>query len=416
MTQPLVQTDSVGKFYPARLTTGRLLRYLWPSPPTCRPGDFWALRDVSLCLPKGQILGIIGKNGSGKSTLLQIVAGLLEPSEGHVEVSGNTAALLELGAGFNPDFTGRENIFLSGAVYGISRDEIRQRFGAIVAFADIGDHLGHPVKTYSSGMFARLAFAVAIQSEPDILIVDEILSVGDIAFQAKCYQRIEKLKSRGTSILFVSHDLNSVQTLCDEVLLLDRGRVAAMDIPKNAIDEYLHLLSREGQDSWAAKEAPRESGGQSVRAEISGLELINSKGRRTIHPHAAERCRLRYTVRFNDDMSHPVVSLQLKTMLGLVISDQTSLFFSEPIDACRKGEEIEVEFELTMNLCPGPFRVGVGIADVQDGTPVPIFGNEDFTFEVISDRKAYGIAYLGADFCWRKLPGQGEVSQGGERQ
>ena len=406
MRQPVVRADSVGKFYPAKLTTRRLLRYLWPAPLTCRPGDFWALRKVSFTLPKGHVLGVIGKNGSGKSTLLQIVAGLLEPSEGTVEVAGNTAALLELGAGFNPDFTGRENIFLSAAVYGISRDEVKRRYGDIVAFAGIGEHIDHPVKTYSSGMFARLAFAVAIQAEPDILIVDEILSVGDIAFQAKCFRRIEELKRRGTSILFVSHDLNSVQTLCDEVILLNRGKVAAMDSPKRVIDEYLHLLSREGQDSWAAKEVHRQSGSHPVRAEISALELINSRGHKTSHPHVTERCRLRYTVRFHDDVGHPVVSLQFKTMLGLVISDQTSLFFSEPIDGCRKGEELEVEFQVTMNLCPGPFRVGVGVADVQDGTVVPVFGNEDFTIEVISDRKAYGVAFLDSAFSWRKISGE----------
>lgn len=412
MTQYVARTNSVGKFYPAKLTTRRLLRYLWPTPFTCRPDDFWALRDVSIALPRGQVLGVIGKNGSGKSTLLQIIAGLLEPSEGSVEVAGNTAALLELGAGFNPDFTGRENIFLSGAVYGIGRDEMKRRYGDIVAFADIGQHLEHPVKTYSSGMFARLAFAVAIQAEPDILIVDEILSVGDIAFQAKCFRRIEELKEQGTSILFVSHDLNSVQTLCDEVILLDRGRVAAMDTPKRVTDEYLQLLASEGQRARIAVDAHRKPGGRPVRAEISALELISSRGLSTIHPHVGERCRLRYTVRFNDDVRHPVVSLQLKTMLGLVISDQTNLFFSEPIAGCRKGEEIEVEFQVTMNLCPGPFRVGVGVADIQDSAPVPVFGNEDFTIEVISDRNAYGIAFLDAAFSWRKVQGENLIEEG----
>jgi ABC-type polysaccharide/polyol phosphate transport system ATPase subunit len=200
----LIRAENLGKCYASDLTAARLLRYISPWPMKARENDFWALRNISFSMDTGTVLGIIGRNGSGKSTLLQIIAGLLEPSEGQLEVRGKISALLELGAGFNPEFTGRENIFLSGSVYGQSREKMERRFEDIVAFADIGPHLDQPVKTYSSGMFARLAFSVAIQVDPEILIVDEILSVGDIGFQAQCFRKIEQLREKGTSILFVS--------------------------------------------------------------------------------------------------------------------------------------------------------------------------------------------------------------------
>lgn len=397
-----VQATGAGKFYPVVLTAGRLLRYLWPKPLAFHPHDFWAVRDVSFELHKGKVLGIIGRNGSGKSTLLQMVAGLLQPSEGNIRVSGNTAAMLELGAGFNPDFTGEENIFLSGAVYGFSREEMRARYSDIADFADIGDHLDQPVKTYSSGMFTRLAFAVAIQVDPDILIVDEILSVGDIAFQAKCFRRIERLKKEGTSILFVSHDLNRIQTLCDQAMLLDRGKMVTIGEPKKVTEDYLSLMSSEGQLSQRADEVVRSEQAHSSRARIDSVELINSKGISTIHPKAGERCRLRYAVHFYDDIQCPVVTFQLKTLLGSVISDQTNLYFNEPLPPFEKGEQLEVEFEATLNLCPGTYRVGVSIADIQNEVPVPVFGKEMLTLEVISDKQAHGIAFLDASFSYRK--------------
>ena len=401
MNDSVIHVENAGKFYPSKLTARRLLRYLWPKPLNFHALDFWALRNVSFSLEKGHVLGMIGRNGSGKSTLLQLIAGLLEPSEGEIRVSGNTAALLELGAGFNPEFTGRENIYLSGAVYGFNRDEMKLRFEDIVAFANIGEHLDQPVKTYSSGMFARLAFAVAIQVDPDILIVDEILSVGDIGFQAKCYRRIEELRDRGASILFVSHDLNTVQTLCDQVLLLDQGSMICLDEPKKATHAYLHLLSKYGQAA-KTKQPVDESGKKQYRAEITDFHFYNTDGVETIHPHTGERCRVRYRVTFHDDVENPIVTLQFKTMLGLVVCDQTNMFFNKPLPSVKEGEQLDVEFEVTLNLCPGPFRIGVSIADIQNDIPVPLYGRELLTIEVISDKKAFGIAFMDADFSYTK--------------
>jgi lipopolysaccharide transport system ATP-binding protein len=204
--------------------------------------EFWALRDVSFEVRRAQTLGIVGRNGSGKSTLLQIICGTLTPTSGEIEVKGRIAALLELGAGFSPEFTGRENVYLNGAIIGLCREEIDERFDRIAAFAGIDDFIDQPLKTYSSGMYARLAFAVAINLDPDILVVDEALSVGDEAFQRKCFARIGEIKERGGTVLFVSHSASAVVELCDWAMLIDRGEVLVTDAPKKVIGYYHRLI------------------------------------------------------------------------------------------------------------------------------------------------------------------------------
>jgi len=207
--------------------------------------EFWALRDVGFDVRRGEAVGILGRNGSGKSTLLQIVTGTLAPTLGRVAVRGRVAALLELGSGFNPEFTGRENVYLNASLLGFSREEIDRKFDTIAAFADIGDHLDQPVKTYSSGMLVRLAFAVQVQVEPDILIVDEALAVGDALFQKRCFQRIEKLVSDGMSLLFVSHDQESIRTLTNRCLLLSNGRQLDWGTSSSVVLHYRRLLHDE---------------------------------------------------------------------------------------------------------------------------------------------------------------------------
>lgn len=204
--------------------------------------DFWALRHVDLAIPHGTTLGILGRNGSGKSTLLQMICGTLQPSEGQLTTHGRIAALLELGAGFDPNFTGRENVIMNATILGLDRATIEERYDSIVEFADIGEFVEAPVKTYSSGMFARLAFAVAINVDPDILVVDEALSVGDEAFQRKCFNRIEQIRKAGATVLFVTHSVGTVVDLCDSALLLDQGEVLMNDTPKKVVAEYQKLI------------------------------------------------------------------------------------------------------------------------------------------------------------------------------
>jgi lipopolysaccharide transport system ATP-binding protein len=203
--------------------TDRLKEILLPG--KSKAEEFWALRDINLTIPKGETVGIIGRNGSGKSTLLQIIAGTLQPTTGSFQVQGRISALLELGSGFNPEFTGRQNVFFNGRILGLSQAEIEDRFEDIAAFADIGDFIEQPVKTYSSGMFVRLAFAVAVHVGPEIFIVDEALAVGDIVFQHKCMRRIKSLMDSGVSTLFVSHDAGAVKSLCNDAVMLNEGRI-----------------------------------------------------------------------------------------------------------------------------------------------------------------------------------------------
>jgi lipopolysaccharide transport system ATP-binding protein len=214
--------------------------------------EFWALRDINFEVQRGDSVGILGRNGSGKSTLLQIITGTLFPSTGTVETKGRLAALLELGSGFNPDFTGRENVYLNGAILGLTREEIDERFDSIAGFADIGSHLDQPVKTYSSGMLVRLAFAVQVQIEPDILIVDEALAVGDALFQKRCYQRLHKLLDRGTTVLFVSHDQESVRTLTKTAILLRDGVISAEGKSNDVVLEYRRQLSEDERNYFSS--------------------------------------------------------------------------------------------------------------------------------------------------------------------
>ena len=207
--------------------------------------EFWALKDVSFEVKKGETVGIIGRNGSGKSTLLQLICGTLTPTSGTVETNGRIAALLELGSGFNPEFTGRENVYMSASIMGLTKEEIDERFDEIAAFADIGEFIEQPVKTYSSGMFVRLAFAVNIVSDPEIMIVDEVLAVGDMNFQARCMTALTRIQERGTTVLFVSHDIGTVKSLCSRGIYLEHGRIHAIGKASDVTEQYIRTMREE---------------------------------------------------------------------------------------------------------------------------------------------------------------------------
>jgi len=219
--------------------------------------EFWALKDISLEIKRGEAVGIIGRNGSGKSTLLQLICGTLNPTVGNIQANGRVSALLELGSGFNPEFTGRENVYLNGAILGLSNDEITERFDEIAAFADVGSYLDQPVKSYSSGMMVRLAFAVAINVQPEILIVDEALSVGDELFQRKCFAKIEAIRANGATILFVSHSASQIVELCDRAILIDAGELIAVGLPKQIVGRYQKLLYAPQEKRLAIREEIR---------------------------------------------------------------------------------------------------------------------------------------------------------------
>src|SRR5262245_12606786 len=243
MRRAMVMVRNVSKAYRIYAhPRHRLLEALWRGRRRYHR-EFWALRDVSFEVESGRTLGIVGMNGSGKSTLLQIIAGIVQPTMGWVAVQGRVASLLELGAGFNPEFTGRENVLMQAAIMGFPREETPALLPRIEAFAEIGPFIDQPVKTYSSGMFVRLAFAAAINVDPEILIVDEALAVGDALFQARCFAKFREFKERGITIIFITHDLNLVTTHCDQSLLLDQGTLVARGLPKPVVDEYNRRIS-----------------------------------------------------------------------------------------------------------------------------------------------------------------------------
>lgn len=317
--------------------------------------EFWALNNINFTIKKGESAGIIGRNGSGKSTLLQLITGTLTPTTGSIQTKGRIAALLELGSGFNPEFTGRENIYLNGAVLGLSRSEIDAKFDAIAGFADIGAHLDQPVKTYSSGMMVRLAFAVQVQLEPDILIVDEALAVGDALFQKRCFQQIEKLTSNGVTLLFVSHDQESVRTLTNKAILLDRGTQLSTGLSSEVLLEYRRLLHQEeskyfsqlAEDVAAHAEATREenktppaetavcaentlveetvpsrtdklSFGEG-EAEVEGVELFTASGERSNAFNPGDKIKIRVNCKVNKDINHINVGIRIRNKEGVKI-------------------------------------------------------------------------------------------------
>lgn len=266
-----ISVNGLGKKFPVYdKPHHRLLQMLSPGPKHRWFREFEALKNIDFSVARGETLGIVGRNGSGKSTLLQLICGTLTPSTGSIDVRGRIAALLELGAGFNPEFTGRENVFLNGTVLGLTRDEVADRFDDIAAFAEIGEFIDQPVKSYSSGMYVRLAFAVAINVMPEILIVDEALSVGDEAFQRKCFARINKIKENGATVLFVSHSAGAVTDLCDRALLLDRGELLVQGTPKFVVARYHKMLYAPADRVPAIRESIRNE-----TEDAHGLPLLS---------------------------------------------------------------------------------------------------------------------------------------------
>ena len=266
-------------FYPRlqRLLPGFVNRMLpWDAHPVKLYQEFWSLRGVDFEVAKGETVGIVGRNGSGKSTLLQLACGILTPTEGTVEAHGRTAALLELGAGFNPEFSGRDNVFVNAAVLGLKRHETEERLDRIVAFAELGDFIDRPVRTYSSGMYVRLAFSVAVHVDPEVLVIDEALAVGDAAFQLKCIERMNEIRDRGTTILFVSHSAEQVKRFCDRALWLDRGRLRAIGPSALVADEYRDFSASseaEGAHHAVHGTAPHQELASIVRVECERREL-----------------------------------------------------------------------------------------------------------------------------------------------
>lgn len=370
--------------------------------------EFWALRDVSFEVNKGQTLGIVGRNGSGKSTLLQIVSGTLTPTTGTVDICGRVSALLELGSGFSPEFTGKENVYMNASILGLSRQEIDERYDEIVEFADIGDFIDQPVRTYSSGMYVRLAFAVAISVEPRILVVDEALSVGDEIFQRKCFARIRSLKERGCSILFVSHSGATVIDLCDSAVLLDRGERLLSGDPKQVVANYHKLISAPHEEQDRLREEIRSGGETGVeRPEIEtseseqlgsvrqpeekpfydpglvpkttvryvsrGAEILDPKittldGERVNNLIGGQDYIYRYKVRFQEAAFEVRFGMLIKTITGFELGGAvTTATLEGSIPKVASGRVVDVKFRFSCLVAPGVYFLNCGVLGTVEG-------------------------------------------------
>ncbi len=392
--------------------------------------DFWAVRDVDMRVAAGQTIGIIGPNGSGKSTLLQVFAGVLEPTLGTVWTRGRVAALLELGAGFNPEFTGRENVILNGAIMGIPPDEMRRRFDEIAAFAEIGDFIDQPVKTYSSGMYVRLAFATTINVDADLIIIDEALAVGDERFARRCYRRLEQFQRAGKTVIFVSHDTTTVKRICSEVYLLNRGQVIEQGDPANVVDHY-HRLMLDQEDEYArwirgqddeqpqapsalsvaieAAPAPAANGAVSVdteeteslrygdhsRAEVVEFEVLDGAGAPSAAFESGSPCTFRVKIRFHQDVATPGVSYGIRTVDGVDVYALDNWSADVPIPAQRAGDLLTVDFTQALWLGVGSYFVQLGVSEADDGYVRVLDRRIDVLFfRVNSRRHIAGLANL----------------------
>ncbi|HUI80962.1 MAG TPA: ABC transporter ATP-binding protein [Bryobacteraceae bacterium] len=378
-----VEFHDVSKSYAIYESPGARLRELLSPTRAKHHQDFWALRDVTFEVKSGETFCIVGENGSGKSTLLQIVAGILQPTSGTVTVNGRVSALLELGAGFNPEFTGRDNVYLNGSILGLSTREIDQRYAAIEAFAEIGSFINQPVKTYSSGMVVRLAFAVAIHVDPGILLVDEALAVGDIYFRQRCMRKVHELRSRGVTILFVSHATADVKAIGDRTLWLQHGRLMEVGDTDRVVAKYLAAMvekdSTYQKDHYEAKRSGEEPSlapeivetipnidhryGDG-RAEVIGIAVLDEEGRPLQLLEPASRIVVRISVRAKGDVPMPVVGFMLRNQMGMDFAGTNTAREGYELVPLQRGDVITVDFHVELpELYPGSFSLSPAIAD-----------------------------------------------------
>ncbi len=365
--------------------------------------EMWALRNVSLELVRGRMVGIVGSNGSGKSTLLKLIGGILKPTSGTVSVTGRLSALIELGAGFHPEFTGRENVFINGVLLGLSRAEIRERFDEIVGFAGLSPYIDNPVKTYSSGMYMRLGFAIAVTVDPDILLIDEVLAVGDESFQHKCVSKIQEFKGRGKTIVLVTHDLGSVERLCDEAVWLEGGRLMARGGPREIIDRYLGQVA---QEEAAVLDAAHEQAEEALSAgtaqrwgsreiEITAVRLTDQAGHERYLYETGEPCTIRLAFRAQRPIEDPVFGIGIFRKDGVCCYGTNTAIDGLAVSKLAGSGEVAVRIG-RLELVEGEYLLDVA-AHARDGHPYD-YHSRLYTLAVRSRTKDTGVARLAHDW------------------
>lgn len=409
----------------------RLKQFLLPPlrrtvglPPKQYCRDFWALRDISFEVQRGETIGVLGRNGSGKSTLLQMISGTLTPSAGEISIGGKITALLELGAGFNPEFSGRENVFLNATIFGLTREQIERKFEEIAAFADIGEFIEQPVKTYSSGMYARLAFAVATSLDPEILVVDEILSVGDVFFQARCMRKLDEFRERGGTVFFVTHDTYAVERICTRAIVLDKGRKVFEGATADAVNVY-YKMSRE-EPAAATPFAPAGQTGVAAQVEaeaaaalpaaepipvrrdhvvddgtvyIDQVYVLNAHGETSLNHSVGDWITVKLHVHFSADYEQVDFGVGIRDRSGTLIGGAHTFYSGDSVGPVRAGERRLLTARIKADLVPGEYLLIAGVAQHDSLQSYrECYGLYDFTaISVTGNRKFWGAVRLPAE-------------------
>ncbi len=398
----MLLVQNVSKLYRLYKTPFDRIRELNPLRKKPLHADFWALQDISFSVERGEVVSLVGPNGCGKSTLLQVISGILQPTTGRVVTRGRVAALLELGAGFNPEFSGRENVFINGEIMGISRAEMQRNLPTIEAFAEIGDFIDRPVKEYSSGMYVRLAFSTAIHVNPDILIVDEALAVGDAVFANRCIRKFGELRERQITVLFVSHDLGLVKQLSNRAIFLLNGRIAAEGEPKHVIDKYIGVvLERQkafeqspGQKRLTASH--RHGDGSS---EVLDVAMLGDNGKPCGVVTSGERVTIRIRTVFRRRVA-PMVGILIRNRIGMEIYGTNTTIEQVELGDFEPGEVLDIDFQFECWLTPQHYTVTVA-TQYADGSSHDWL-DDVLSFEVLSRRQAAGVTDLRAHIEWRR--------------
>jgi ABC-type polysaccharide/polyol phosphate transport system ATPase subunit len=370
-----------------------------------RKDHFWALKDVSFEIAPGQTVGFIGPNGAGKSTLLKLISRIIQPTEGEIEINGQIRALLELGAGFHPDLTGRENIYLNGSLFGLSRAEIQSQLDAIIDFAELGQFIDMPVRRYSSGMFVRLGFSIAVHTYPDILLIDEVLAVGDAEFQQKCLEKIAEFKRRGCTIVYVSHDLKSVENLCSQAFWLEEGRIERQGPADRVIVDYMSAVDGRLEAGLKLLNQPEESARLKERLNIRSVQMLSADGEATWTFRSGEPVQIRIAYECTTRIEEPVFSILIHRSDGVYVSS-TNNYNIDPsaIGPIEGSGEVVIDIR-ELGLYRGDYFLSVGAYVAPDPpywSKSAEYLDKEYKFRVVSEAQ-HGILVLPA--TWRHLPG-----------
>jgi lipopolysaccharide transport system ATP-binding protein len=398
-----IHVRGAGKRYTLYEDTPTLAYGLMRAWSRTRRSKFWAAQDITFDVAPGESVGIVGRNGSGKSTLLQLLAGITAPTSGEVETCGRSAPLISVGVGFHPELTGRENIFVNGSILGLSRRDLASRVDEIVDFSGIEEFIDSPVKFYSSGMFVRLGFSVAAHTDPDILLLDEVLAVGDIAFQIKCYEHMNTLRARGTTVIIVSHNESALEAHCDRGILLERGHVSFDGPISDTISRYYEALS-----SSVNEDAAPGSGSVPIEPDVLELDdftIVGPGGAPSNNFDAGDDLRLRFRVRARADINAPFLTVSILTRDGVCIVKEQNMF--DPFPALRADESATWEFRCRLPFATGPYRISYNIARGNPATRqferladdvAVLVTSRRADFYVKGRQGALGLADVGSDF------------------